>query len=54
VNSRAGFKPMSSIGKGVEEIEMWDDTGMYRGVCSAGRHIELAKKRFTEPMRGPR
>ena len=26
------FKPMPSIGKGVEEIRMWDDTGTYRVV----------------------
>jgi phage-related protein len=23
------FKPMPSIGKGVEEIRVWDDTGIY-------------------------
>ena len=26
------FKPMPSIGKGVQEIRMWDDTGTYRVV----------------------
>jgi len=26
------FKPMPSIGKGVEEIRMWDDTNTYRVV----------------------
>ena len=66
------FKPMPSIGKGVEEIRMWDDTGTYRVVytarrtdavyvlhafqkktqATAKRDIELAKKRFTELMRG--
>ena len=66
------FKPMPSIGKGVEEIRMWDDTGTYRVVytarladavyvlhafqkktrATATRDIELAKKRFTELMRG--
>lgn len=66
------FKPMPSIGKGVEEIRMWDDTGTYRVVykarltyavyvlhafqkktqVTAKRDIELAKKRFTELMRG--
>jgi len=66
------FKPMPSIGKGVEEILMWDDTGTYRVVytarladavyvlhafqkktqTTANRDIELAKKRFTELMRG--
>ncbi len=29
------FKPMPSIGKGVEEIRMWDDTGIYRVVYTA-------------------
>lgn len=68
------FKPMPSIGKGVEEIRMWDDTGTYRVVYTArltdavyvlhafqkktqttAKHdIELAKKRFTELMRGAR
>ena len=24
------FKPMPSIGKGVEEIRIWDDSGTYR------------------------
>ena len=66
------FKPMPSIGKGVEEIRMWDETGTYRVVytarladavyvlhafqkktqVTAKRDIELAKKRFTEMMRG--
>jgi phage-related protein len=66
------FKPMPSIGKGVEEIRMCDDTGTYRVVytarladavyvlhafqkktqVTAKRDIELAKKRFTELMRG--
>lgn len=66
------FKPMPFIGKGVEEIRMWDDTGTYRVVykarladavyvlhafqkktqVTAKRDIELAKKRFTELMRG--
>jgi phage-related protein len=66
------FKPMPSIGKGVEEIRMSDDTGTYRVVYTARladavyvlhafqkktqatgkRDIELAKKRFTELMRG--
>ena len=68
------FKPMRSIGKGVEEIRVWDDTGTYRVVytarladavyvlhafqkktqTTAKRDIELAKKRFTELMRGAR
>ena len=66
------FKPMPSIGKGVEELRMRDDTGTYRVVYTArladavyvlhafqkktsatAKHdIELAKKRFTELMRG--
>ena len=66
------FKPMPSIGKGAEEVRMWDDTGTYRVVytarlsdavyvlhafqkktqATAKRDIELAKKRFTELMRG--
>jgi phage-related protein len=29
------FKPMLSIGKDVEEIRMWDDTGTYRVVYTA-------------------
>lgn len=29
------FKPMSSIGKGVEEIRVWDDAGTYRVIYTA-------------------
>lgn len=29
------FKPMPSIGKGVEEIRMWDDAGTYRVIYTA-------------------
>jgi phage-related protein len=29
------FKPMPSIGKGVEEIRIWDDTGTYRVIYTA-------------------
>ncbi|MEY2838610.1 MAG: hypothetical protein RJB60_909 [Pseudomonadota bacterium] len=29
------FKPMPSIGKGVEEIRIWDDSGTYRVVYTA-------------------
>lgn len=29
------FKPMPSIGKGVEEIRVWDDAGTYRGIYTA-------------------
>lgn len=29
------FKPMPSIGKGVEEIRIWDDSGTYRVIYMA-------------------
>jgi phage-related protein len=29
------FKPMPSIGKGVEEIRVWDDVGTYRVIYAA-------------------
>ena len=29
------FKPMPSIGKGVEEIRLWDDSGTYRVLYTA-------------------
>jgi phage-related protein len=29
------FKPMPSIGKGVEEIRLWDDSGTYRVIYTA-------------------
>lgn len=29
------FKPMSSIGKGVEEIRVWDESGTYRVIYTA-------------------
>lgn len=29
------FKPMPSIGKGVEEIRVWDETGTYRVIYTA-------------------
>lgn len=29
------FKPMPSIGKGVEEIRLWDDLGTYRIIYTA-------------------
>ena len=29
------FKPMPSIGKGVEELRVWDDTGTYRVIYTA-------------------
>lgn len=29
------FKPMPSIGKGVEEIRVWDDSGTYRIIYTA-------------------
>jgi phage-related protein len=31
----ADFKPMPSIGKGVEEIRVWDDSGAYRMIYTA-------------------
>lgn len=31
----ADFKPMPSIGKGVEELRVWDDSGTYRIVYAA-------------------
>lgn len=31
----ADFKPMPSIGKGVEELRVWDDSGTYRVVYAA-------------------
>ncbi len=41
------FKPMQSIGKGVEEIRVRDDTGAYR-------IIYIAKERLAQLMRGRR
>jgi phage-related protein len=29
------FKPMPSIGRGVEEIRLWDETGTYRVIYTA-------------------
>ncbi|TAL86965.1 MAG: type II toxin-antitoxin system RelE/ParE family toxin [Rhodanobacter sp.] len=29
------FKPMTTIGKGVEEIRVWDDSGTYRVIYTA-------------------
>lgn len=29
------FKPMPSIGKGVEEVRVWDDSGTYRVIYTA-------------------
>lgn len=29
------FKPMSAIGKGVQEIRVWDDSGTYRVIYTA-------------------
>jgi phage-related protein len=29
------FKPMPAIGKGVEEIRVWDDSGIYRVIYTA-------------------
>lgn len=66
------FKPMPSIGKGVEELRVWDDSGTYRVIytarladavyvlhafqkktqATAKRDVELARKRYTDLMRG--
>jgi phage-related protein len=66
------FKPMPSIGNGVEEVRVRDDSGIYRVIYTAKladtvyvlhafqkkaqatsrRDVALAKKRFTELMRG--
>lgn len=35
VNSLDDFKPMPTIGKGVEEIRVWDESGTYRVVYTA-------------------
>ena len=32
------FKPMPAVGKGVEEIRIWDDSGAYRVIYTARRH----------------
>lgn len=31
------FKPMSSIGRGVEELRIWDDSGTFRVIYTARR-----------------
>lgn len=66
------YKPMPSIGTGVEELRVWDDSGTYRVIymarlaeavfvlhafqkktqATAKRDLELARKRYTELMRG--
>jgi phage-related protein len=66
------FKPMPSIGKGVEELRVWDDSGTYRVIytarladavyvlhafqkktqTTAKRDVELARKRYTDLIRG--
>lgn len=66
------FKPMPIIGKGVEELRVWDDSGTYRVIytarladavyvlhafqkktqATAKRDVELARKRYTDLMRG--
>lgn len=66
------FKPMRSIGKGVEELLVWDDSGTYRVIytarladavyvlhafqkktqTTAKRDVELARKRYTDLIRG--
>lgn len=34
-NQPTDFKPMSSIGKGVEEIRVWDNNGTFRVIYTA-------------------
>jgi phage-related protein len=34
-NQPSDFKPMPSVGKGVEELRVWDDTGTYRVIYLA-------------------
>lgn len=66
------FKPMPSIGKGVEELRVGDDSGTYRVIytarladavyvlhafqkktqTTAKRDVELARKRYTDLIRG--
>lgn len=66
------FKPMPGIGKGVEELRVWDDSGTYRVIytarladavyvlhafqkktqATAKRDVELARKRYSDLMRG--
>jgi phage-related protein len=47
------FKPMPSIGKGVEEIRMWDDTGTYpRGLHGQAGRCGLRAARFPEENAG--
>jgi len=31
------FKPMSSVGRGVEELRIWDDSGTFRVIYTARR-----------------
>ena len=35
------FKPMPSIGRGVEEIRVWDDSGTYRVIYTARMENEV-------------
>ncbi|MDP2878929.1 MAG: type II toxin-antitoxin system RelE/ParE family toxin [Sulfuricella sp.] len=57
------FKPMPTIGKGVEEIRVRDDSGVYRAVyvlhafqkktqATSKHDIEVAKARYSELMKG--
>ena len=65
------FRPMPTIGKGVEEIRIWDEAGTFRVIYTARltdavyvlhafqkktrgtkRDIDIAKLRFTRPIRG--
>jgi len=43
------WKPMPDIGKGVEELRVWDDTGAYRVVyLASARRCRLRAARFPE------
>lgn len=51
------FKPMPAIGKGVEEIRIWDDSGTYRVIYTARLRDAVyvlhafQKKTLTTPKR---
>ena len=49
------FKPMPSIGRGVQEIRLWDETGTYRVIYTARLanvvYVLHAFQKKTEPRR---
>jgi len=52
----ADFKPMPAIGKGVEELRIWDESETYRGIytarledCAAVLHAFHMKTQTTSP-----